>query len=221
MQLLRAQAQIGFVLHNRLRQGAGGARGPAGPASPAGQIGFVLHDCQRPCGPRSVRPTGNWVRFARLPASLRPSVRLAHRELGSFCTFHSPAEPRPTRQSLLPTHPNPPKFGFVSHNFLRHPPPAGPNWVRFARFTPRAGSRPTRPQPYPYTPGHLSLALFDAYDKSRGSGFRSAFLALYRGLVRLNSTFVVGVLFCAFTTKPGQIGFVLHATRPRGGGRGV
>jgi hypothetical protein len=38
---------------------------------------------------------------------------------------------------------------------------------------------------------------FDTHDKSRGSGFRSAFLALYRGLARLNSTFVVGVLFCA------------------------
>jgi hypothetical protein len=36
-------------------------------------------------------------------------------KLGSFCTFHSPAEPRPTRGLSLPTYPSPSKFGFVSH----------------------------------------------------------------------------------------------------------
>jgi hypothetical protein len=46
-------------------------------------------------------------------------------KLGSFCTFHSPAEPRPTRQPPLPIYPSPPKFGFVLHSLLRHPPPAG------------------------------------------------------------------------------------------------
>jgi hypothetical protein len=50
------------------------------------------------------------------------------------------------------------------------------------------------------------LALFDTHDKSRGSGFRSAFLALYRGLARLNSTFVVGVLFCTFAPGGDEAG---------------
>jgi hypothetical protein len=56
-------------------------------------------------------PARNWVRFAR-----------SDPELGSFCTFHSPAEPRPTRHLPLPTYSISPKFGFVLHNFLRQPP---------------------------------------------------------------------------------------------------
>jgi hypothetical protein len=44
--------------------------------------------------------------------------------------------------------------------------------------------------------------LFDAHDKSRGGAFRSAFLGRYRGLARLNSTFVVGILFCILTLPP-------------------
>jgi hypothetical protein len=35
----------------------------------------------------------------------------------------------------LPTCPSPPKFGLVSHEFLRPPPATARNWVRFARFT--------------------------------------------------------------------------------------
>jgi hypothetical protein len=72
-------------------------------------------------------------------------------KFGSFCTFHSPAEPRPTRGLSLPTYPSPSKFGFVLHNFLRHWPSACPNWVRFVRFTPRARPRPTR-HPLPIYP---------------------------------------------------------------------
>jgi hypothetical protein len=70
--------------------------------------------------------------------------KLGTSKLGSFCTFRSPAGPRPTRQPPLPTYPSHPKFGFVLHNASRQPPPAGPNWVRFARL---ASSWVGRPRP--------------------------------------------------------------------------
>jgi hypothetical protein len=78
------------------------------------QIGFVLHV------------------FPPTPAHGRA-------KLGSFCTFHSRAEPRPARQLPMPIYPIMPRFGFVSHN---HPtaPRAGPGacnlqpaqWLCFA-----------------------------------------------------------------------------------------
>jgi hypothetical protein len=109
------------------------------------------------CLRRPARPGPNWVRFAQSysggtsrPAGQRPfpgararlglfctipsATGLRRGKLGSFCTFHSPGEPRPTRQLPLPTYPSPLKFGFVSHDFLGQPPATGRNWVRFARL---------------------------------------------------------------------------------------
>jgi hypothetical protein len=79
--------------------------------------------------------------FAHIPQALHVWVRFAHSpsgraKLGSFCAFHSPAGPHPMRGLPLPIYPCPPKFGFV----LRIRPPAGRNWVRFARFA--AGRQP-------------------------------------------------------------------------------
>jgi hypothetical protein len=77
---------------------------------PSAGIGFVLHTC-------SCSPDG---------------------KLGSFCTFHSPAEERPTPRRYLPTYPSLPKFGFVLHNRSGRGPredcPGRPNWVRFVRL---------------------------------------------------------------------------------------
>jgi hypothetical protein len=82
-----------------------------------GRIGFVLHN-RSPAGPRG-------------PGYPRPFPG-ARAKLGSFCTFPSPAEPRPARGLPLPTCPTSPKFGFVLHNSLRQPPRPAVNWVRFA-----------------------------------------------------------------------------------------
>jgi hypothetical protein len=102
-----------------------------------GQIGFVLHNC---------------------PSSPKPCPTRRHRELGSFRTFHFPAKSPIYDGRPFSRYPNPPKFGFVSHN--RPPVSAGPfselgsfctiapwgpgrappNWVCFARFAAKLGS---------------------------------------------------------------------------------
>jgi hypothetical protein len=89
-----------------------------------GEIGFVLHvSILR----RAASCTGATVRRPR-PASFNPQSAITNPQswapapkLGSFCTFHSPAEPRSTRPWPLPTYPSPPKFGFVC---ILPPPPA-------------------------------------------------------------------------------------------------
>jgi hypothetical protein len=129
--------------------------------APGPQIGFVLHispPASAPAGRNWVRSArfasgvprprvklGSFCTFCLRHSPARGLFQSAIRnhqsaiegppapKLGSFCTFHSPADPRPTRRPL-PTYPSPPKFGFVLHNLLRRPPPAGPNWVRFTRM---------------------------------------------------------------------------------------
>jgi hypothetical protein len=88
--------------------------------------------------------------------------------------FHSPAEPRPTRQLPLPTSPSHPKFGFVLRDSFRHTPAAGPNWVRFARFTPRPGRSPHGDSlcPYPLVPPKFGFVLHDFLCQHTPAGAR-------------------------------------------------
>jgi hypothetical protein len=136
--------EIGFVLRHSPPQRPALLVGWAMPTiCPGREIGFVL----RISPPARLRPGPNWVRFARfapetgcvLHGCRQPSsptgfsairnpqsaiVGPPTPKLGLFCTFHSPAEPRPTRHSM-PRYPRCPTFGFVLHNLLRQPPRPG------------------------------------------------------------------------------------------------
>jgi hypothetical protein len=127
--------RIGFVLHASPLRGLGV---PARLLPSLVEIGFVLHI---------------WP-----PAPARGGPKL-----GSFRTFHSPAETRPTPHLPFPTYPSHPKFGFVLHNSLRHPPPAGGNWVRFAHFTPWPSHAPHGNCLCPHNPVAPSLASFRTF----------------------------------------------------------
>jgi hypothetical protein len=93
---------------------------------------------------RTARPRRpNWVRFARLspvPAGgvfqsaihNHQSAILGPRPPNWLRFAHFTPRPSHARQRPLPTYPSPSKFGFVLHDLLRQPPPAGTNWVRFA-----------------------------------------------------------------------------------------
>jgi hypothetical protein len=148
----------------------------------------------------------NWVRFARSASGAGPR----RGELGSFCTFHSPAGPRPKRQTPLPTYPTPPKFGFVLHGFLRHRPWAGANWVRFARFTlaaARAGAKLGSFCTIALRPGIAARQPAPVFGRAGQIGFVS------RICHPLGANWV---RFARFTPRPGQIGFVLRICHPLG-----
>jgi hypothetical protein len=86
----------------------------------ATKFGFVLHSSalRRLGVPARHLPPSSEIGFVLRILPLGPDPGTA--KLGSFRTFQSPAEPRPTGQLRLPTHPSLPKFGFV----LRIWPPA-------------------------------------------------------------------------------------------------
>jgi hypothetical protein len=121
---------------------------------------------QTPSERSTCRPAAgpNWVRFARFTPrpshapdeSSRFPYTPVHPNLASFCTISSITRLRRG------------EIGFVLHNSalrrlgvpVRHLPPAGRNWVRFARFTPRPRHGGRGDGLCPYTPVHLSLASF-------------------------------------------------------------
>jgi hypothetical protein len=115
-------------------------------------------------------------------------------KLGSFCAFHSPAEPQPTRQPPLPTYPIPPKFGFVLHDSLRETPAPGRNWVRFAQSLFGRAPRPAGPRPFPGARAKLGSFCTITF----GGGARPE----GRGQGR------------PAPTPPGEIGFVLRIWPP-------
>jgi hypothetical protein len=189
-------------------------------------------------GPRAVlRGTSQ---SAKHPC-LRPPVHSCIRHHPSAIRNPGPpAKARPTRQLLLSIYPSLTRFGFVLHNSLRHPPPAGRNWVRFARLlrVPAAlvppGSAgnwvrfarfapPAEPGShgnclYPYTSVPPSLALFCAFTvRPIQIGF-VLHISLpgpghsphEDGLCLYTPVLPSLALFCAFTVRPIQIGFVLH-----------
>jgi hypothetical protein len=139
--------QIGFVLHNRLRRGpeVGGSRGEAEAPGPAGQIGFVLRIC-----PAS-------------PAPLAPPHAASPGKLGSFCTFRSPAEPRPHTATV---------FAYISQStqvwlrFAQFPPPSvciGTKLGSFCTFHSPAEPRPRRrPLPTCLSPPKFWFVLHDS-----------------------------------------------------------
>jgi hypothetical protein len=146
-------------------------------------------------------------------------------KLGSFCAFHSPAEPQPTRQPPLPTYPIPPKFGFVLHDSLRETPAPGRNWVRFAQSLFGRAPRPAGPRPFPGARakfGSFCTITFGGGAEAEGSGAGEAPAGTPgRNWVRFAH------LACGAGPRPAssnprsrasrrQIGFVSHATPPAG-----
>jgi hypothetical protein len=139
--------------------------------------------------------------------------KLGTSKLGSFRTFHSPAGPRPTRQPPLPTYPSRPKFGFVLHNCL---PSAAPGRAKLGSFR-TLGLFVGWASPPGFFRCWPRLASFRTFHSRPGH-------APHADLC-LNAPFRPSLaLFCAFTARPGQIGFVLpdrprpvrrRATRPR------
>jgi hypothetical protein len=167
----------------------------------------------------------NWVRFAHFASGARPR----RAKLGSFCAStlrpghathddglcpYSPVPPSLASFCTIgprpgaPCHPAPPGIGFVLHDSAlrgacprpdrglpRHGvplrgrparllPPVERNWVRFAQSAHAPGPRPTQP-----------------------AGNWVRFAHLPSGRAKLGS-------FCAFTLRPGQIGFVLRISLP-------
>jgi hypothetical protein len=134
------RGEIGFVSHASVFRRAWprpdrGSGVPARRLPLAAEIGFVLHIC----------PRRDQIGFLSNDFLRRPPP--AGDELGSFCTFHSPADPRPPRQPPLSIYPSLPKFGFVLHNFVRQPPAAVGNWVRFAHSAFGVRLRPASSNP--------------------------------------------------------------------------
>jgi hypothetical protein len=136
--------QIGFVLRISPPPGPRPIRQPL-PIHPSPpKFGFVLRISPLRGLPRHAVPLR--ARPARLLSIRNPQSAIG--KLGSFCTFHFPAEPRPTWQLPLPTHPSPPKFGFVLHVY----PLAGAKLGLFCAFAVR----------YP-APGRAKLGSFCAF----------------------------------------------------------
>jgi hypothetical protein len=157
--------QIGFVLRI-----CPASRAPAATSHPTrrelgsfctstlrpGQIGFVLH------GPHGL---ATLIHFSKN----RIYVHFSLSQIGFVSHVSLPGRPRPTRRPPLPTYPIRPKFGFVLRNFLRQPPAAGRNWVRFAHFASETCLRPGQigfvlriypPAPAPERPDWVCSAHF-------------------------------------------------------------
>jgi hypothetical protein len=141
--------QIGFVLHVSLPGHATPHTTTALPTYPIPpKFGFVLHNLLR----RRLPEGQNLVRFAQslsagasrpgLPAPIPGrSARIG------FVSHVSLPDHAPHDSRRCPTYPSRPKFGFVLHNLLCRSPPAGQNWVRFARFDPKLASFSTIAHP--------------------------------------------------------------------------